>query len=50
MPYPPGSVTVYGLNMNDTVNETIQLTGDLNNQAVDEYLLTPGDSLGMLAK
>ena len=50
MPYPEGSVTVYGLNMADNITETIQLTGDLADQPVDQWVLTPGDDDGMLSK
>ena len=48
--YPDGAVTVYALSMHQTDADTLQFSGDLAQQDVDVYLLTPGDSDGVLSK
>ena len=48
--YQSGSVTLYALNMHQTEADTLQLSGGMAQQDVDVFLITPGDSGGILSK
>ena len=48
--YPPGSVTIYGMNLYDTP-VTVTMGAQFKGQLIHEYLLTPFDQFwGIAAK